>query len=72
MGTKYKVGDEVWYDFFSEPRRTTIRRTFTMGKRILYVPEEDCPVSNFREEEIFPTKEELIEMKIEKTYTRLN
>lgn len=60
-GTKYNIGDEVWYRFVGNNIKTTVRNIKIDYKG---VPTYYCDYFlygvAFREEELFPTEEELI------------
>lgn len=59
--TKYKVGDKVWFRFISHNHRTTIRKIKIDYKGVpLYFCDFYLTTASFREEELFPTEEELI------------
>lgn len=58
--TKYKVGDKVWFRFVSHNIQTTIRKIKISHKEILYLCDFYLTTASFREEELFPTEEELI------------
>lgn len=55
--TKYNIGDEVWYCFVGN----AIKGKVVDFKRGLYHCTFYLTTATFREEELFPTKEELLE-----------
>lgn len=59
--TKYKIGDVVWYRFVGNNIKTTVRNIKIDYKGI---PTYYCgfflSVIAFREEELFPTEEQLV------------
>lgn len=59
--TKYNIGDEVWHRFVGNDIKTTVRNIKIDYKGIpTYYCDFFLSVVAFREEELFPTKEELI------------
>ena len=63
--TKYNIGDKVWtLDFFNEPHNGEITAisTFHNQKRKErdYISYFVYPLGNRTEQEVFPTKEELL------------
>ena len=56
---KYKVGDEVWYIFVGMPIQSKVYEIIG-GKEKLYRCKFYLQATVFREEELFPTKEELL------------
>lgn len=61
MTTKYKIGDEVWHRFVGNNIKTTVRNIKIDYKGIpTYYCAFFLSVIAFREEELFPSEEELI------------
>lgn len=59
--TKYNIGDKVWYRFIGNNIETTVRRIKIDYKGVpTYYCDFHLQVIAFREEELFPTEEELI------------
>lgn len=59
--TKYNIGDKVWYKFVGGDMCTTVRRIKVDYKGVpTYYCDFFLQVIAFREEELFPTKEELL------------
>ena len=56
---KYKVGDEVWYNFIGISIQSKVYEVIG-GKEKLYRCKLYLQAATFREEELFPTKEELL------------
>jgi hypothetical protein len=58
---KYKVGDEVWHRFVGNDIKTTVRNINIDYKGVpTYYCDFFLSVIAFREDELFPTKEELL------------
>lgn len=59
--TKYNIGDEVWYRFVGNDMETTVRRIKIDYKGIpTYYCDFYLQVVAFREDQLFPTKEEFL------------
>lgn len=56
---KYNIGDEVWFKFINEPFKSVIRE-YIGGKEKLYRCKFFLTTCVVREDELFPTKEELL------------
>lgn len=57
--TKYKIGDEVWFMFMNEPFQSVIRE-YIGGNEKMYRCKFFLTTCACREDELFPTKEELL------------
>ena len=57
--TKHNVGDEVWLLFLGKPFKSKVYQVIG-GKEKLYRCEFYLQSATFREDELFPTKEELL------------
>ena len=59
--TKYKIGDKVWHRFVSHNICTTVRNVKVDYKGVpTYFCDFYATTAAFREEQLFPTEEELI------------
>lgn len=59
--TKYKIGNEVWHRFVGNNIKTTVRDIKIDYKGVpTYYCDFYLSVIAFREEELFPTEEDLI------------
>ena len=57
--TKYNIGDEVWFKFIDEPYKSEVY-DYIGGKEKLYRCKLYLQSAAFREEDLYPTKEELL------------
>ena len=57
--TKYNIGDEVWFKFLNEPFKSKVY-DYIGGKEKLYRCKFFLQTAACREDELFPTKEELL------------
>lgn len=57
--TKYNIGDEVWVKFIGRPLKSKVYEIIG-GKEKLYRCAFYLTTATFREDELFPTKEELL------------
>lgn len=57
--TKYNIGDEVWFMFLDEPFRSVIRE-YIGGNEKLYRCDFFLTTCACREDELYPTKVELL------------
>lgn len=59
--TKYNIGDEVWHRFVGDNLKTTVRKIKIDYKGVpTYYCDFFLSVVAFREDQLFPTKEELL------------